>query len=104
MRGKYQDRLYALPARTRWADQHVRTITEGDNALAAMIGGWLAYADQYRLQFGGNIGDDGVLGDPWADVGKNLLRLLNGDLGGMDGGTLDRVIRRTLHDEGYEAD
>ena len=35
---------------------------------------------------------DYVLGEAWAEIGRQLRNLLNGDLGRLDGGTLDHAI------------
>ena len=42
---------------------------------------------------GGRIGSDSVLGIAWALIGRHLLTLLCGDLGRLDGGTLDGIVR-----------
>lgn len=44
----------------------------------------------------GLIGDDYVLGAAWEEIGTQILNLLNGDLGRLDGGTLDEVIHEAL--------
>jgi hypothetical protein len=57
-------------------------------ALALMITGWAMYADSSEQNFGYVIKDDGHLGPPWAAIGQALQRLLDGDTGALDCGTL----------------
>jgi 5-methylcytosine-specific restriction endonuclease McrA len=51
---------------------------------------------------GGRIGSDGVLGVAWAKIGHQLLTLLCGDLGRLDGGTLDHIIRQAFELAGLD--
>lgn len=66
-----------------------------------MLKGAVSYADWHFSRYGSKIGDDGVLGPAWAEVLKSLLTLLNGELGRLDGGTLDGLIRGMLDAEGF---
>lgn len=71
-------------------------------ALALMIRGWVCYADAYRAAYEGGIEGDRVLGREWEQIGRALLDLLIGDLGPLDGGTLDGLLRSVLKNEGVE--
>lgn len=57
--------------------------------------------------YGVSIADDYVLGPAWAEIGKSLRTLLNGDCGRLDCGTIDRIVTEEfvangLTDEGEE--
>ncbi len=94
---------------TGWHERHsqaMRMTREGhERALFRMLEGWLMYADAHRTAYAEGegsvpgtmaIGQDSVLGDPWIEIGKSLLALLNGQIGRFDGGTLDGIIREAL--------
>lgn len=87
-----------------WALTHRRAMRFQTTALATAIDAWCYYASHHQAQFGSKIGDDQVLGPAWAKWGEALLTLLNGDLNGMDGGTLDKIIRDNLTEQGYDPD
>jgi len=65
---------------------------------------WLMYADSHQERFESTIGDDQFLGPEWAKIGAALRELLNGELGRLDGGTLDGVLYDTLKAEGFDPD
>lgn len=93
---------------TGWQRRHNEAVTAPrfgfESALVAMLRGWAGYADAHRHAYDAPIGDDGVLGPEWAAMGQAMLGLLNGDLGRLDGGTLDGFIRNTLASNGAEVD
>lgn len=107
------NRLHALPPAalrdtTGWSTRHLKAVTSPgtgfERAYVEMLRGWLRYADVHATRYDSGIGDDGVLGPLWARIGDALLGLLNGDLGNMDGGTLDGIIRDTLLAEDFDPD
>ena len=69
-----------------------------------MIQALANYADAHQARYESPIGQDGVLGPQWEVIGTALLELLNGDLGALDGGTLDGLLRDMLHAEGFDPD
>jgi hypothetical protein len=75
-----------------------------ESGIAMMLHGWVAYADAHKAAYESGIGEDGVLGPEWRDIGLSLLGLLNGDLGRLDGGALDAAIRGSLEAEGFNPD
>ena len=91
-----------------WAASHQWAIAcpkEGyEKALVQMLSGWLRYADAVQADWDAGIGKDGVLGPLWAQIGSQLRGLLNGELGRLDGGSLDRLLCRTLEAEGFDPD
>ena len=50
---------------------------------------------------GSPIGEDGVLGEYWAEWGKALRGLLNGDCGRLDCGSLDTVLVDNLLEQKF---
>lgn len=106
-----------MPTDTGWQERHraewarpteTRELTNGKRmgtrGIVGLIKAWAAYADDHMSAYGSGIGEDHVLGNEWADIGYALLGMLNGELGAMDGGTLDRIIRESLDAEGFNAD
>lgn len=70
--------------------------------IPLMINAWLQYAKHHKRRFESEIGKDYVLGDEWAKIGGALISLLNGELGGLDGGTCDHLIRSNLVEQGFK--
>ncbi len=102
-----------LPDPNGWQRRHFAAITDfslstllgsgnsvrnHEKALVMMLQGWLAYADAHNNLCDGEskIGDDGVLGPEWTEIGKALRGLLNGELGRLDGGTLDQLLLNAM--------
>jgi hypothetical protein len=115
MKKTYYQTLNTLPAfaesgdiRRTWAQAHTMAIgcpRDGyEKALVEMLSGWLRYADAVQDTWGAGVGKDYVLGPCWAQIGAGLRGLLNGDIGRMDGGTLDGLLCRTLEAEGFDPD
>jgi hypothetical protein len=97
-----------MPNTTGWQDRHDNAMAFPrpgfEAAIVGMLKGWHNYAVSAKLAHGSPIGDDGVLGPEWQAIGQALLGLLNGDIGRLDGGTLDGFIRNTLRDNGAEVE
>lgn len=94
---------------TNWAERHYAAIASPkpgtlEEAVSHLLKGWCEYADAHEAAYGSTIGEDGVLGEPWAEMGRGLLRLLNGDCGRLDCGIIDGLIRDHLRAEGFEAE
>lgn len=112
MTGRNQRYAYLMPASgagnegNEWLRRHLRAIgnprTEFERALVGMLLAWLAYADAHESAYGSTIGEDGVLGPQWTAIGAGLRGLLNGDLGELDGGTLDCVLCTVLTQHGFD--
>jgi hypothetical protein len=58
-------------------------------AMGKMLDGWEEYAAAHYSRFGSPLGEDYFLGEQWAEIGRALRALLNGEVGGWDCGTLD---------------
>jgi hypothetical protein len=92
---------------SEWSRRHDRAFNEPkgqEKGIVYLMVGWATYADEYYEAFGSAIGDDYVLGKAWEEIGSALLEMLNGDLGRLDGGTLDGKIRDILEHEGSDPD
>ena len=88
----------------KWGERHYKAFQTDRTGIAGMIKAWAHYADAHRTRYEASIGDDGFLGPEWAEIGKSLRALLNGDLGQMDGGTLDDMICDILSANGFDPD
>ena len=90
----------------KYGETHVRVFQSPTRkearALVHLITGLALYADAYESTFEAGIGEDGVLGEHWADIAEGIRGLLNGDTGGLDAGTLDSLLCRMLNSEDFE--
>lgn len=85
-----------------WKARHLRAVPV--HPVGKAIGAWIDYARDHQIRFGSNIGEDYVLGDAWARWGFALRELLNGELAGMDAGTLDSILADNLQEQGFDPD
>lgn len=67
----------------------------------SLVYNWIMYADQHKARFGSMIGSDYVLGESWLQVGLSLRTMLNGELNGLDAGTIDAIIHDCLNANGF---
>ena len=105
---EYRQRMKGLTAGIEsWKLRHANAWLnpkDAETPIVTMIKGWLAYADHHQAAYESTIGDDYVLGDEWATIGFALRGLLNGDLGRLDGGSLDSLLCNNLTTEGWNCD
>jgi hypothetical protein len=90
-----------------WQDRHLAAIIRPnatERPMVNLISAWVDYAAQHARRFDSKIGDDGVLGPEWAQIGAALHGLLNGETGRLDCGTLDAIIHDNLTTEGFNPD
>jgi hypothetical protein len=111
MKANYRNRLTANCEGTSsngWKERHREAVLcphwDYERALVQMLSGWLRYADAVQNRWESGIGQDGVLGPSWAEIGSGLRGLLNGELGRLDGGTLDALLVNTLREEEFDPD
>ncbi len=78
----------------RYTDRH-------GAAYRKMLEGWAQYAEAYRQRYEEPIGNDHTVGGWWADVGRTLKRMLDGEVGGFDCGSLNANIGDLLRSEGF---
>lgn len=92
------------------AYQHRRALEHQTNAhgraLRKMLEGWEAYAAASARAYTEDgeepykMGDDHVLGPYWAEVGLAMLRLLDGEVGGWDCGSISGNVLEIIEEQG----
>jgi len=93
------------PELNGWKLRHRQAVNAlPTHPVAAGIAAWAAYAKKHAKRFESDIGEDYVLGPAWARWGIALRELLNGELGHLDGGTLDHIIYTNLCSQGFDPD
>lgn len=89
-----------------WQSRHNNAVQHPANnherALIEMLLGWQRYAHYHAQRFESSIGNDGVLGPAWEEIGRGIRSLLNGEAGRLDCGTLDAFILDTLTESGID--
>ncbi len=85
----------------RWARLHARDF-DLTHPIVRLITAAADYADTHEKRFGSSIGHDYVLGKDWKRIVIAIRGLLNGELNGLDGGTLDSLLCKMLEAEGFE--
>lgn len=75
-----------------------------EQSIRDLVGGWESYAMAHRDRYGSVIGEDYILGDAWRDVGLALHRLLDGETGRFDCGTLDQLLGAIAETHGMTLD
>jgi hypothetical protein len=60
------------------------------------------YAAEHAARYESPIGEDGVMGDCWADIARGAIRLLNGETGNLDCGSVESGIRALAKAVGFE--
>ena len=97
----------AMPDTGGWQGRHLLALRSAkqfqrvpmnphETSIVGMIEAWMLYAEAHEKKYASKILADGVLGPAWQAIGEGLLTLLNGDIGRLDAGTLDGVIRDVL--------
>lgn len=91
-----------------WGKRHVEAwshpTAEHERAVRDLVAGWARYADSHCERIGSPVTECGVLGRAWVNLGRQLLVLLNGELGRFDAGTLDGLIRAIATDHGASSE
>lgn len=72
--------------------------------VVQLLQSWETYANNHRARFETSIGDDAVLARYWSDIGSAIIGLLNGDIGRLDGGTVDKYVRELARENGVKGD
>lgn len=98
------EKLTTKPDTTGWQRRHLNAWfkTDSANAIPNMLHALAGYADKHAQRFESRLGDDYFLSPPWASMLLNVRTLLNGELDGLDGGTLDGLILDMLALEGFD--
>lgn len=87
----------------RWGLRHAQAWASPNGFEAGIVGLLKAlanYADQHLARYESRIGEDGVIGTAWAEALGAARTMLNGELGRLDGGTLDHSICEMATAEG----
>lgn len=78
-------------------------------AMRKMLEGWAEYAEASQKAYTEKgeppymLADDGVLGEPWGKMGLLIHRLLDGNVGGWDCGSISGNILETLEKHGFHS-
>lgn len=90
------------------AKQHADALAYKTNAfglaIRKMLEGWEAYATAHERRYEETIGHDYAIGPYWANVGFAIKRLLDGDTGGWDCGSLAQNITEAIESQGFKTD
>lgn len=79
-----------------------RFYEEMGRAVSNIIAALNRYAYAYEKAYGTTIGEDAVIGDEgWLVIAKGVHRLLDGEIGHMDAGNVDHVIRMLVREAGF---
>lgn len=73
-----------------------------ERAWGHLLKGWEIYAINYRQSHGADIGEDGVLGPEWGQIGESLRALLNGPTGRLSGGRMAEYISALMRFYSWE--
>ncbi len=87
-----------------WGVRHITAWERDRHPIRDMIVALAMYADGHQEEFRNPLGEDGVLGPAWRQAVTGVRQLLNGNLGQLDAGTLDRMLVGMLEKEGFDAD
>ncbi len=97
-----QNTLPSNFSQEHWKSEHVSAVhfPEGfERPIVKLWTAWTDYAMEYQRRYEQDIWEDYILGDAWRELGQNLLRLLDGDIGRLDAGIRESVITENLSDE-----
>lgn len=101
------DHAKTMPSDNGWFTRHEKAFqtTIGFHGhLVGMLRSTTRYAEEHLKRYESPISDDGFLGDYILDQLKACRALLNGEIGNLDGGTMDRLIRSIAAEHGFDAD
>ena len=86
-----------------WRALHAREWRRG-HPIALMVEALARMADASLDENGREIGTDGYCAEPWMAIASNVVHLLSADIGTLDGGTVDGLIRELALSAGFSAD
>ena len=91
---------------TSWLTRHMNAMLNptGIEAPTVILFDYLAGAiEPHYERYGSKLADDYILGAAWLEIAKQARVLLNGELGRLDGGTLDKALYSLAQVAGFEA-
>jgi hypothetical protein len=97
----------SMPNTGGWQTRHdlaVMNVQQNpfESPMVNMLKSWAQYAEDHRKRYEAPIGEDGVIGQYWTDLGHSLRRLLDGETGRLDCGTLFHFIYETMRENGVD--
>jgi hypothetical protein len=102
--GRFQRHSGAVSEHSTQREEYGTKSRSFEAGLCHMLTGLAQYAGAHVRQYGSPIAEDGVLGVAWRESLAGLRQLLNGELGRLDGGTLDHAIIELYKAAGFEGD
>ena len=91
-----------FPGTNGWKGRHMRAARV--QPVALMITALDQYAANHAERFESKIGEDYVLGPAFLDALRGVRTMLNGEIGGLDGGTCDAAICEIFTRAGFEGE
>jgi hypothetical protein len=111
MASLYANKKY--PNDNGWQDRHDSAVNAAphrasknlfETFIVRSLQAWEGYALAHKERYESLIGDDGVLGPAWEQIGDGLRTLLNGETGRLDCGTLDAFLLDTMSENGVDVE
>jgi hypothetical protein len=90
-----------------WQNRHDeawRSPRGNERTIADLIRTLIRMADRYREQYEQAIGEDSYCGPVWLSIAQAAVAWLNTDVGRLDCGKLDSMIRAIAVDHGFTED
>lgn len=88
-----------MPDTNGWKRRHLAASTY--QPIAVMITALDTYQRRHFERYESKLADDGVLGPAFLDALRGVRTLLNGEIGGLDGGTCDAAILAIHSEAGF---
>lgn len=98
-------RSYEMVA--NWQQRHVSALKspKGFEApILSLIEGLQDYRVEHEARYGSKIGEDHFMGKLYLDLARTIIKLLNGEIGRLDGGSVEQLVRRQLGAAGFTED
>ena len=72
-----------------------------ETSMIGLLENWKHYAKEHHKKNGALIADDGYCGPAWLEIGHGIRSLFSGEIGRLDGGTLDTFYCEVLEENGF---
>jgi hypothetical protein len=97
----------STPNTGEWQDRHDSAVIGAqhkpfESPVVNLLKEWAQYAEDHRKRYEAPIGEDGVMGQYWTDLGHAIRHLLDGETGRLDCGTLFHFIYETMRENGVD--
>ena len=90
-----------------WKNRHVRAWLSPKGfevPITAMVSALGDYRVEHEARYGSKIGEDHFMGKLYLDLARTIIKLLNGEIGRLDGGSVEQLVRRQLGAAGFTED